>query len=305
MRFWFVHSGEVSLREQICTQVNLGIASGELQPGQRLPSTREMGRRFGLHPNTVSMAYQQLQQEGKLERRHGSGVFVAGSASATEDESERARVLDRMIAEFLTASRLQGFSREAVTERVRRWMEVKPSDHFLLVEPEEERREIVLAELREALHYPVRGCGFEECEQAAGAIALALPSKATVARAHLPAHVELITLQITNVPAELKDWLPVPPAALVGIVSRWPEFVKIARTMLVAAGFDADALITRQRGQPDWKEGLTTAAAVVCDVATADHLPERVNAVLFRLVSAVTLAELQHIEQGIEQSLEP
>jgi len=303
MRFWFVHSDEVSLREQICTQVTLGIASGELKPGERLPSTRELARRFGLHPNTVSAAYSQLQQERLLERRHGSGVYVAGTPAFDAGGPGSPRLLDRMIADFLTAARAQGFPRDAVVERVRRWMDVKAPDHFLVIEPEPERREIVLAELRAALRFPVRGCGFEQCADAVSTIAVALPSKAAQARAVLPAAVELITLQVTSVPAEMREWLAVPPEALVGICSRWPEFIKIARTMLISTGFSPDALVERIRGELGWAEGLAPTAAVVCDVATAPRLPSRVRAVPFRLVSEATLAELKQIEAGIEQQL--
>jgi DNA-binding transcriptional regulator YhcF (GntR family) len=301
MRFWFVHSGEVSLREQICTQVTLGIACGELRPGQRLPSTREMARRFGLHPNTVSGAYSQLHEEGIVERRHGSGVYVLAPHTASKDDARQA--LDRMIAGFLTAARAQGFSIDVVTERVRRWMEVQPPDHFLVVEPEDERREILLAELRPALNLPVRGCSIADCAEASGAIAVALPSKVAMVRAALPAHIELVTLQVTSVPAEMHEWLPVPVDALVGIVSRWPGFVKIAKTMLVATGFSPDAMTERIRGEAGWAEGLATTVAVVCDAATESHLPERVRAVTFRLVCATTLDELRSIEESIRLRL--
>jgi DNA-binding transcriptional regulator YhcF (GntR family) len=301
MRFWFVHSGEVSLREQLCTQVALGIACGDLRPGQRLPSTREMARRFGLHPNTVSGAYSQLHDEGIVERRHGSGVYVRAPQATPQDDARQA--LDRMIAGFLTTARAQGFTMEAVTERVRRWMEVQPPDHFLVVEPEEERREIVLAELRPALNFPVRGCTVEECATASGAIALALPSKVAMVRAALPAHIELIALQITSVPAEMREWLPVPVDALIGIASRWPEFVKIAKTMLVATGFDPDAMTERIRGEAGWSDGLATTAAVVCDAATAPYLPERVRAITFRLVCNTTIDELRHLEASIGERL--
>ena len=301
MRFWFVHSSEVSLREQICTQVMLGIASGELRAGQRLPSTRDMARRFGLHPNTVSGAYQQLQQEGHVERRHGAGVYLLAPKAAPA--TNRGQALDGLIAGFLTAARAQGFAMDELTKRVRRWMEVRPPDHFLVVEPEDERREIVLAELRAALSFPVRGCGFADCEQTSGAVAVALPSKAAAARAALPAHIELITLQITSVPAEMHTWLPVPVDALVGIASRWPEFVKIARTMLIATGFSGEAMVERIRGEVGWLEGLNTTAAVVCDVVTLEHLPEKVRGVPFRLVSDATLEQLKAVEQGIEAQL--
>ena len=301
MRFWFVHSGDVSLREQICTQVTLGIASGELRPGQRLPSTRELARRFSIHPNTVSAAYQQLQEEGAVERRHGSGMYVREGTTPNLDTASQ--VLDRMIAGFLTAARGQGFSADAVTERVRRWLEVRPPDHFLLVEPEEERSEIVIAELRSALRLPVRGCTFEEAAGATAAVAVALPSKAAKAREVLPAHIELITLQVTSVPAEMHPWLNTSADALIGVASRWPEFVKIARTMLIATGFSADAMTERIRTQAGWADGLTSTSAVVCDIVTAQHLPARARAVVFRLVCQATLDELRRLETNITASL--
>jgi hypothetical protein len=45
MQFWFARSGEVSIREQLVTQVVLGILSDDLAPGQRLPRTRDLARR--------------------------------------------------------------------------------------------------------------------------------------------------------------------------------------------------------------------------------------------------------------------
>ena len=46
MQLWFARGSEVSIREQLVTQVILGILSDDLAPGQRLPSTRELARRF-------------------------------------------------------------------------------------------------------------------------------------------------------------------------------------------------------------------------------------------------------------------
>ena len=60
MQLWFSRGSKISIRDQLQTQVILGILSGELGPGQRLPSTRELARRFHLHPNTVSAGYRQL-----------------------------------------------------------------------------------------------------------------------------------------------------------------------------------------------------------------------------------------------------
>ena len=62
MQFWFARGSEVSIREQLVTQVVLGILSDDLAPGQRLPSTRELARRFHLHPNTISAGYRELER---------------------------------------------------------------------------------------------------------------------------------------------------------------------------------------------------------------------------------------------------
>ena len=74
MRLWFTPSSEVPIYRQLVTQVVLAILSGDLKPGERLPSTRELARRFALHPNTISAGYRQLERDGWAERRHGSGV---------------------------------------------------------------------------------------------------------------------------------------------------------------------------------------------------------------------------------------
>ncbi len=69
MQLWFAHGSDVPIREQLVTQVILGILSDDLAPGQRLPSTRELARRFHVHPNTISAGYHQLERE-RLQRNH-------------------------------------------------------------------------------------------------------------------------------------------------------------------------------------------------------------------------------------------
>src|SRR5919198_3106670 len=102
MQLWFSRHSDISIRDQLATQVVLAIVSGELSPGQRLPSTRELARRFRLHPNTVSAGYRQLQRNNWLQFRKGSGVYV----SATPPENQGAKVeLDQLIREFFRSTR--------------------------------------------------------------------------------------------------------------------------------------------------------------------------------------------------------
>src|SRR5215469_877985 len=97
MQLWFSRGSDISIRDQLRTQVILGILSGELEPGQRLPSTRQLARRFHLHPNTVSAGYRRLQHEKWVEFRKGSGVYVRRQDSARPPS---ALALDQLITDF-------------------------------------------------------------------------------------------------------------------------------------------------------------------------------------------------------------
>ncbi len=67
----------LSLNRQISSQIRTLILRGDLPAGQRLPSTRQMGKELGIARSTVMEAYDQLLAEGYLESREGSGTSVA------------------------------------------------------------------------------------------------------------------------------------------------------------------------------------------------------------------------------------
>ena len=56
---------------------------------------------------------------------------------------------------------------------------------------------------------------------------------------------------------------------LIGVASRWPDFIEIARTVLEAAGVENDRLVLRNGTRPRWTRGLDQTAAIICDACTA------------------------------------
>src|SRR5215813_8587429 len=97
MRLWISKNSEVPIREQLVTQIVLGIVSNDLKIAERLPSTRDLARRYDIHANTVSSAYRELARRGWVEFRKGSGVYVR----ARNDETlEHGLALDQLIARF-------------------------------------------------------------------------------------------------------------------------------------------------------------------------------------------------------------
>jgi DNA-binding transcriptional regulator YhcF (GntR family) len=303
MQFWFARGSEVSIREQLVTQVVLGILSDDLAPGQRLPSTRELARRFHVHPNTISAGYRQLERERWVEFRRGSGVYIR--ANKPEAAPTPSLALDQMIARMFLAARKLGVTLPVLRLRLRQWLELQPPDHFLLIEPDEELRRILAAEIARAVTFPVESCGPKDCpKMPEGGIPVALPNRVATVRYMLPAGTELITLQIRSVPAALAEYLPAPSGALVGAASRWPEFLKVTRAVLTAAGFHADSLVFRDACEANWQRGLKQTAAVVCDLLTAAELPAGCRAIPFALLSESSIAELKRCEEFIRVPLE-
>jgi DNA-binding transcriptional regulator YhcF (GntR family) len=298
MRLWFAQGSEVPIYRQLATQVTLAILSGELKPGERLPSTRELARRFAVHPNTISAGYKLLEREGWTERRRGSGVYVRRQVEARHTPEQ---ILDRHIAGFFRAVRELKISEATVRARVAEWLAAPRPDHFTVIDPDPQMREILLAEIAAATSFRAVGVGMEECGSAevlAGAVPLCRPSKTKMVRAALPAGVELITLRIRSANAWLAPWLPVADGALIGVVSHWPEFLEVARTMLAAAGVATEALVVRDATRPGWKKGLEQTAAVLCDAYTAGRgeLPKRPMHVVFSLIADESLEQLAKYE---------
>ncbi|HJQ35077.1 MAG TPA: GntR family transcriptional regulator [Pyrinomonadaceae bacterium] len=297
MRLWLSKNSDVPLREQLVRQIMLGVVSDDLKAGQRLPSTRELARRFRIHPNTVSAAYRDLEHAGWLEVRKGSGVYVRPLGEHGTPTADEPRVeLDRLVGAFLALARARGHTLADVQARLKHWLSLEPPDHFLVVEPDEGLREILMAEISEATNFNVRGCGYEECGDAsnlAGAAVVALYSKAEEVRRALPPDASPIFLHTRSVPDSLKGESVPPPDALVSVVSRWPEFLGWARVFLVAAGVEPDALDLRDAREEGWERGLRSSAHVIADALTARMLPKDVRPRVYRVVADSSLEELR------------
>lgn len=67
----------LTIADQLVEGLRYEIAGGKHRPGERLPSTREMGERLGISFHTVRKAYQKLESEGVLDVRRGGGYYVA------------------------------------------------------------------------------------------------------------------------------------------------------------------------------------------------------------------------------------
>ena len=112
MRLWLSKNSEVPLREQLVRQIMLGVVSDDLKPGQRLPSTRELARRFRIHSNTVSAAYRELERQGLVAPQPGRGTFITATLAGAGIDAHAE--LKTELQQWITRARKAGLDDDAI-----------------------------------------------------------------------------------------------------------------------------------------------------------------------------------------------
>lgn len=103
-------SSDAPIYQQIRNQVVTAIASGELSPGERLPTIRALAEECGINMMTASKAYQVLKSEGYVVTGRRDGAVVRLPAGAPDP-----RTLEGLRLR-LCELRLAGMGKEAILE---------------------------------------------------------------------------------------------------------------------------------------------------------------------------------------------
>ncbi len=104
--------------QQISDQLREFVERGELQPGDALPTVRQLASDLGVAPNTVARAYADLQEAGWLTSDGRRGTRVAESTPA-DDARERASILRGDLGELVVALRRRGYSKKEISAALR------------------------------------------------------------------------------------------------------------------------------------------------------------------------------------------
>lgn len=103
---------------QLIDQIKQGIVSGELPPGERLPSVRDLATEAGVNPNTMQRSLTELEREGLVFSQRTSGRFVTEDRNMIE-EAKRG-LAEIQIKKFLAAMTSLGFGKEEILALVSR-----------------------------------------------------------------------------------------------------------------------------------------------------------------------------------------
>jgi GntR family transcriptional regulator len=94
------------------------VVSGQLQPGEQLPTMRQLAADLRINYNTVGRAYTILDQEGVISTQQGRGTFI--TSRLDEDQIQRLRIdkLRSMVGHVLHEAFVLGYSQEEIEEIV-------------------------------------------------------------------------------------------------------------------------------------------------------------------------------------------
>lgn len=105
---------------QLSEQIKRMVASGQLKPGDELPSVRELAAQHAVNPMTISKAYSLLEAEGVLQRQRGKSMTIAVFSNAIPNEMERLLQLQPLLQQLLLAAKQLQLSEQAVLSAVQK-----------------------------------------------------------------------------------------------------------------------------------------------------------------------------------------
>ncbi|MDJ0845890.1 GntR family transcriptional regulator [Crocosphaera sp.] len=291
LQFKIQSDSDIPASKQLFDQIRFAIASRQYPPGHRLPSTRQLATMTGLHRNTISKVYQQLEEAGLVESIAGSGIYVKAqnndeisfpkSPLFTQYPQESQLVyksVDELLRQGLTFSQAKELFLAVIDWRLR------CSAQVLVTVPSRDMGagELILQELEKALAIPVELVAIEDLDQV-----LSQKKSATVvtSRYFLPEAETLASPYATRVlPIDIYDYgkelaiiKELPKDTRLGIVSLSPGIIRVAEILIHSLRGDDLLLITAQVG--DRRQLLTlarSAQTIMSDPASYDLVKEAI-----------------------------
>ena len=112
----------LQIADNLCHQ----ILEGQLNPGDRVPSVRDLAAEFEVNRNTVMRTYTILQESGIFDNKRGIGFFIAENALELVRANEKASFFSHDLPDFIRKIKLLKLNSTDLNELV---TEIKNNDH--------------------------------------------------------------------------------------------------------------------------------------------------------------------------------
>lgn len=171
VQFHIQTDSDIPASTQLLNQIRYAIASRQFSPGHRLPSTRALAIQTGLHRNTISKVYRQLEEDGFVESLAGSGIYVRIQAfegrakphsPILEKYPEADKIVQQSLEELLKLGCSLNSARELFSAEID-WR-LRCSAQVLVTVPTEDigAGKLMVDELQQSLDVPVELVPLEE-----------------------------------------------------------------------------------------------------------------------------------------------
>lgn len=271
----------VPVHVQLREQLKHLILSGELEVGGKLPSIRALAGYMRINRNTVARVVTELEQEGYVETRRGSGVYVT-EPPVDAGDLKRQRFLERVMKE----ATVEGVSVEDLGYELlaRAGTVSAPHVKIAMVECNRPQVDQYSADLEERLPVKAEGLLVEELEERVSSgvelpwrlVATTFFHSDEVEALLKPRGIETVALMVEATVETLRRLIELPAGTKVGLVGNSPACARNLLRSIEGAGLrHLDFLVVDDyQDSRELREILDAAEVVVCGSVMARKLPE-------------------------------
>ncbi len=108
----------VPIYVQIVEQVQQLLVSGELKPGDQLPTVRQLASEIRVNFNTVARAYRMLDEAGLISTQQGRGTYILDQSADRLTDLLKSETLEDQVEKFLLNLEAQGYSLEQIQKMI-------------------------------------------------------------------------------------------------------------------------------------------------------------------------------------------
>ena len=230
---------------QLRGQIEYAVAVGDLKPGQRLPTVRELSEALGLSPVTVSNVYRDLKAKGILDSKVGSGTFVGAGSDMEPGDAVAQAELQSAVDRLIQVGRSHGVSPAAIVERLQATLAASTNRVvqalFVGVFPEATRFYAASIERELGPRGTVDARTFDELTSGAGAIDLGSYDVLLTIAYRVP---DLERLAAGRVPVKAARFFPsdqtrlmlsqLRPSSKVAVVATYSDYLATLKSMVIS-----------------------------------------------------------------------
>ncbi len=285
LNFQIQTDSDIPASKQLFAQIQFAIASGQYPAGHRLPSTRQLAMITGLHRNTISKVYQNLEDKGLVESIAGSGIYVKNLAIENQIDSPSV-AHSHVIQETIDSLLGQGCSLKAIRELFIEEIDwrLRCKEKVIVTVPSRDLSagEIMHQELLKSLKIPVELVTLEKVSEllAKNNFGTLITNRYFLKEVLeiIPANsFRIIPIDIYDYSKELAMIKKLPSQARLGIVSLSEETLKIAESIVRSQrGEDILVLTAPQRDRVKLMTVIRNAHTIIAGPSSYNSVQEAI-----------------------------